>query len=150
MMVEFHERLSEHSVYLRYFHLLNLSQRMAHERLTRICFIDYDREMALVAERDLGPSGGSEILGIGRFTRTHGTNDAEMAILVSDDFHRRGLGTELLRRLLEIARREKVERITADILAENRAMQRICEGLGFRLAYQAQDGTVKAEIRLNH
>ena len=51
MMVKFHETLSERSVYLRYFHLMNLSQRIAHERLTRICFIDYDREMALVAER---------------------------------------------------------------------------------------------------
>ena len=50
-MVKFHETLSERSVYLRYFHLMNLEQRVAHERLTRICFIDYDREMALVAER---------------------------------------------------------------------------------------------------
>jgi acetyltransferase len=149
MMVAFHQRLSERSVYFRYFHLLNLDQRTAHERLTRICFIDYDREMALVAERGGGPSGGSEILGVGRLTRTHGTNDAEMAILVSDDFHHRGLGTELLRRLIDIARREEIERITADILTENRAMQRICERLGFRLAYQAEDGTVKAEIRLN-
>jgi acetyltransferase len=149
MMVAFHQRLSERSVYFRYFHMLNLGQRTAHERLTRICFIDYDREMALVAERQGGPSGGSEILGVGRLTRTHGTNDAEMAILVSDDFHHRGLGTELLRRLIDIAQREKIQRVTADILAENRAMQRICEGLGFRIAYQAEDGTVKAEIRLN-
>ena len=149
MMVAFHQRLSERSVYFRYFHLLNLDQRTAHERLTRICFIDYDREMALVAERAGGPSGGSEILGVGRLTRTHGTNDAEMAILVSDDFHHRGLGTELLRRLIDIARREEIERITADILTENRTMQRICERLGFRLAYQAEDGAVKAEIRLN-
>ena len=51
-MVAFHERLSERSVYFRYFHLLNLSQRTAHERLTRMCFIDYDRGMALVAERE--------------------------------------------------------------------------------------------------
>src|SRR5580765_2982663 len=146
MMVAFHQRLSERSVYFRYFHLLNLGQRTAHERLTRICFIDYDREMALVAERGGGPSGGREILGVGRLTRTHGTNDAEMALLVSDDFHHRGLGTELLRRLIDIARREKIERITADILAENRTMQRICEGLGFRLAYRPEDATVKAEI----
>jgi acetyltransferase len=149
MMVAFHQRLSESSVYLRYFHLVNLSQRTAHERLTRICFIDYDREIALVAECEGGPSGGSEILGVGRLSRKQGTNDAEMAILVSDDFQHRGLGTELSRRLVEIARRKKVERITADILTENRAMQRICERLGFRLAYQAEDGTVRAEIRLN-
>ena len=36
---------------MRYFHMMNLDQRTAHERLTRICFIDYDREMALVAEQ---------------------------------------------------------------------------------------------------
>ena len=50
LMVRFHESLSEESVYMRYFHMMNLDQRTAHERLTRICFIDYDREMALVAE----------------------------------------------------------------------------------------------------
>ena len=51
MMIEFHKKLSERSVYLRYFQPLKLTQRTAHERLTRICFIDYNREMALVAER---------------------------------------------------------------------------------------------------
>ena len=51
MMVDFHKELSERSVYLRYFQPLKFSQRTAHERLTRICFIDYNREMALVAER---------------------------------------------------------------------------------------------------
>ena len=50
-MVQFHETLSERSVYLRYFHMIKLSQRVSHERLTRICFNDYDREIALVAER---------------------------------------------------------------------------------------------------
>src|SRR4029077_20579406 len=75
MMVAFHERLSERSVYFRYFHLLNLSQRTAHERLTRMCFIDYDRAMALVAEREA--ANGPDLLGIGRLTRVHGTNEAE-------------------------------------------------------------------------
>src|SRR5215211_5577219 len=51
LMVEFHASLSPQSVYMRYFHMMGLDQRTAHERLTRICFIDYDREMALVAER---------------------------------------------------------------------------------------------------
>ncbi|HKW96485.1 MAG TPA: bifunctional acetate--CoA ligase family protein/GNAT family N-acetyltransferase [Bryobacteraceae bacterium] len=148
MMVAFHERLSERSVYFRYFHLINLNQRTAHERLTRICFIDYDREMALVAERENPATNQHEILGVGRMTRLHGTGDAEMAILISDQFHRRGLGTELLRRLIEIGRAEKVERIVADILAENRGMQQVCERLGFRLDYQPEDGMVKAEIKL--
>jgi len=149
MMVAFHERLSERSVYFRYFHLLNLSQRTAHERLTRMCFIDYDRAMALVAERENPATGEHEILGIGRLTRLHGMKEAEMAILINDDYHGRGLGTELLRRLIEICRTEKIESLVADILAENRTMQRICEHLGFRLTYEPEDGLVKAELRLN-
>jgi acetyltransferase len=148
MMVAFHERLSERSVYFRYFHLLNLSQRTAHERLTRICFIDYDRGMALVAEKEDPQNGTHQILGVGRLTRAHGANEAEMAVLVSDDFLGQGLGTELLRRLIEIGREEKIGRITADILSENRAMQRVCERLGFMLQFDADEGTVKAEIRL--
>jgi len=51
LMVHFHETLSERSVYLRYFHLMNPEQRTTYERLTRICFTDYVREMALVAVR---------------------------------------------------------------------------------------------------
>jgi acetyltransferase len=149
MMVAFHQRLSERSVYFRYFHLLNLTQRTAHERLTRICFIDYDRAMALVAERENPASREHEILGVGRLTRVHGTQDAEMAVMVSDDFHGRGLGTELLRRLIEICKEEKVERVIADILAENRTMQHVCELLGFRLQYDPDEGVVKAELRLN-
>jgi acetyltransferase len=148
MMVAFHQRLSERSVYFRYFHLLNLGQRTAHERLTRMCFIDYDRGMALVAERE-GPNGEHELLGIGRLTRVHGTSDAEMAVLVSDDFQGRGLGTELLDRLIKVARQEKMGRITADILAENRSMQHICERLGFQLKYDPEDATVKVEMKLD-
>ena len=51
MLIGLHQALSERSVYMRYFQPLKLSNRTAHDRLTRICFIDYDREMALVVER---------------------------------------------------------------------------------------------------
>ena len=95
-MVRFHETLSERSVYLRYFHLMNLEQRTTHERLTRICFIDYDREMALVAERRNPETGESEILGVGRLMKIHGTREAEVAVLISDKWQGRGLGKELL------------------------------------------------------
>ena len=149
MMVAFHHSLSERSVYFRYFHMMNVGQRTAHERLTRICFIDYDREMALVAERQQEGAGlGREIVGVGRLTRKRGVNEGEIAVLISDVFQRRGLGTELVRRLIEVARKEKIERLTADILAENRNMQRICESLGFRMQYEPDDGMVTAELRL--
>ena len=147
MMVRFHATLSERSVYLRYFHLMNLSQRVAHERLTRICFIDYDREMALVAERRNPASGESEILGVARLTRVLGTNDAEVAVLVSDQFHGRGLGKELLGRLVIVGGDEKLSALKADILPDNRDVMRICEKLGFTLRHSVEDEVVKAEFR---
>jgi len=133
-MVKFHETLSEESVYHRYFSALNLSQRITHERLTRICFNDYDREIALVAE--LKPAKDDEqkkILGVGRLSKLHGVNEAEFAVLVSDLSQNQGLGFELLKRLIEIGRAEKLNRLGGQILAENHAMQHICKKLGFKI-----------------
>ncbi len=148
LLVRFHETLSERSVYMRYFRALQLSQRVAHERLTRICFIDYDREMALVAEHRDPATDNREIAGVARLIKLYGTEDAECAILISDRFQRRGLGLELVRRLLQVARDENVRRVTADILPDNHAMQRICEKLGFRVHYDVDDRLVKAELEL--
>ncbi len=141
-MVKFHETLSERSVYLRYFHLMNLEQRTTHERLTRICFIDYDREMALVAE-----TAHHEILGVGRLSKIHGTREAEVAVLISDQWQGRGLGKELLARLLMVGADEKLERLTADILPDNRDVMRICEKLGFTLKHYLDDEVVRAEYK---
>ena len=133
-LVTFHERLSERSVYLRYASLMKLEQRVAHERLARICFIDYDREMALVAERT-DEDGTDEIIGVGRLTQQPGRNEAEFAMLVIDDYQEEGIGTELLRRLVQVGEDEGLDRITADILQQNRAMQRVCEKLDFDLVH---------------
>src|SRR5271157_1922811 len=71
LIVRFHEKLSENTVYLRYFQSLNLSRRIPHERLTRICFIDYDREMALVADYKDPETGEHEIIAMGRLSRLY-------------------------------------------------------------------------------
>ncbi len=142
-LVTFHERLSERSVYLRYANLMKLEQRVAHERLARICFIDYDREMALVAERPL-EDGEDQIIGVGRLTQQPGRNEAEFAMLVIDEYQGEGVGTELLRRLVEVGKNEGLGRITADILQQNRAMQRVCEKLGFELVRGDGRDMVKA------
>jgi acetyltransferase len=147
LMVRFHEKLSERSVYLRYFQPLKLSQRVAHERLTRICFIDYDREMALVTVRK-DDNGQDEILAVGRLSKMHGMNEAECAVLIRDEWQHQGLGKENYRRLLEIARAEKIGRVVSTMLAENREMRAICKGLGFHLQIDMEDQLVKAEIRL--
>ncbi|MTJ31823.1 bifunctional acetate--CoA ligase family protein/GNAT family N-acetyltransferase [Aphanizomenon sp. UHCC 0183] len=148
LMVEFHKTLSEESVYFRYFHLIKLSQRITHERLTRICFIDYDREMALVAEYQNPETENREILAVGRLTKLHGSNAAEFAMLVSDKFQDQGLGTELLRRLLEVGKNERSCCIYADILADNSGMQRVCEKLGFQITNTSDATILRAEIKL--
>ena len=148
MLVKFHETLSERSVSLRYFHAMKFSQRVAHDRLTRICFNDYDRELALVVDRKEPWAGSHEILGVGRLSKLRGTDEAEFALLVNDQHQCRGLGTELLGRLLAIARDEKIARVTADILPDNREMQRVCEKLGFRLEREIDEPIVRASIDL--
>jgi acetyltransferase len=149
LMVKFHETLSEQSVYMRYFHMMKLDQRTAHERLTRICFIDYDREMALVAEHTDPETGEREIMGVSRLSR-HGAvpEEAEVSVLVSDRFQRRGIGTLLLNRILEVGRAEDLNRITAEILFDNHAMQHISRELGFHLRRDAEEMVVKADLDL--
>src|SRR6516162_225638 len=81
LMVKFHGTLSEQSVYLRYFHMEKLDSRVAHDRLLRKCFIDYEREMALVADRQNPSTGEHEILAVGRLTKERGSPEAEVAVL---------------------------------------------------------------------
>ena len=148
LMVRFHQTLSERSVYLRYFHPIKLDQRITHERLIRICFIDYDREMALVVERKEPASGEQEIVAVGRLSKRRGTGEAEFALLISDLVQGQGLGTALLSRLVQIGRDEGVRHITAEILPDNRGMRRVAEKLGFRLRFSLEDGVVKAALTL--
>jgi len=148
LMVEFHQTLSERSVYYRYFTPLRLEQRVAHERLARLCFIDYDREMALVVERDGESAGEPEIIGIGRLSKLHGTNGAEFAIVVSDQWQGHGLGTRLLKTLVQVGRDEKLDRITATILPDNREMQHVARKAGFNLANEPHAGECRACLDL--
>ena len=149
LMVKFHETLSEESVYHRYFSALKLSQRVAHERLQRICFNDYDREIALVVEHKQTKSGVQEILAVGRLSKLHGSNSAEFAVLVNDHWQGLGLGKELLTRLVQIARDEKLTHLTGHILLENHAMQHICKQLGFTVRHEAEAGAWFAELKLS-
>lgn len=148
LMVKFHESLSDRSVHLRYFYSYSLDARTAPERLFRICYIDYEREMALVAEHEDVSSGTHEILAVGRLTQIHGSNDAEVAVLVTDRYQHRGLGAELLRRLIEIARDRKLDRLVADTLGENLAMQALAKRLGFRRVTSEEPTVVRAVLDL--
>jgi acetyltransferase len=124
-MVRFHQALSEESVFERYAGLLKLEARVAHEPLARICHIDPDRQVVLVAEHE------GEIVAIARLERLPGTADAEFALLVRDAFQRQGLGRALLMRLIESGREGGLQRIVAEILPGNAPMRRLCKELGF-------------------
>jgi len=148
MLVKFHETLSEQSVYQRYFSVLKLSQRTAHERLTRICFNDYDREIALVAEHKETPAAEPQIVGVGRLSKLHGIDEGEFSLLISDAWQGLGLGTELLKRLVQIGRDEKLQRITGSILPENHAMSQICQEAGFTIRRESDQHDLLAEYKI--
>ncbi len=134
LMVKFHKTLSDRSVYLRYFGFVSLEKRIMHERLRRVCFIDYDREMALVVDRT-NRDGTHQILGVGRLIKEHETDEAEFAVLVSDAWQGKGFGSELLKLLVQIGRKEGLHRIIGHISPENTTMKTVSEQVGFKLRF---------------
>ncbi|MCX6895607.1 MAG: GNAT family N-acetyltransferase, partial [Verrucomicrobia bacterium] len=87
-------------------------------------------------------------LGVGRLSKLHGVNEAEFAVLISDEWQNLGLGTELMKRLVQVGREEKLTRIIGQILAENHAMQHVCKSVGFKLRRDEDAGAWSAEIKL--
>ena len=133
-MVKFHETLSERCVYFRYFHMMKLRQRIAHERLTRICFIDYDREMALVAEARDAQNAAATSSASGGSRSCAARNVGEFAVIISDELPGvRASARNCCGGSSTSARREGLDAIVADILPENRDMQRVSEKVGFKL-----------------
>lgn len=147
LMVRFHAGLSEETVHGRYGGLLKLSTRVAHQRLTRMCFVDYDRQIALVADRE-SESGDHELLGIARLIRSHAGDEAEFAIVIADRWQGHGLGAKLLELVIKVARAEAVRRLTATILPESRAMLVLCRKAGFNLSQVASAGEWQADMAL--
>ncbi len=147
LMVKFHRSLSKASVFLRYFHLVSLDERITHSRLIKQCFIDYDREMALVAEIQ-NPTGEHEVVAVARLAKMRGELEAEVAVVVTDSCQGKGLGTELVRRLIEVARDEKLERVVAKILPENEAMHALAKHLNFRFETSSELDSLTAVLDL--
>ena len=147
LMVQFHHTLSERSVYLRYFCSLSLSTRVEHERLVRICFGSYDRGFAIVADRTNPETGQHEVLGVGRFSAIN-RGEAEAAVLVSDKWQARGLGTELLAGVARVAREEKFKKLSGEILRDNLPTQAIFKKVGFKLRAMEDPSSVSAVLEL--
>lgn len=147
-IISFHEKLSERSVYQRYLQAFDLGTRTAHQRMTRICFIDYEREMALVAERRNAKGNATRIVGVTRLSKIHGTDSAELALVVLDEVQHQGVGTELVRRSIEVARAEKLKKVVCTLFSDNSEMRAICLRFGFRLEEDVEHKVIRGALEL--
>jgi acetyltransferase len=126
-------RLSPHDVRMRFFAPL---KSLNHDMAARLTQIDYDREMAFVAVRD-DPAGAGEGerqgegLGVARLYADPDNEAAEFAVTVLTDFQGHGLGHLLMEALIDYARDRGIGRLFGKVLGENRAMLKLCRGMGF-------------------
>ena len=147
-LVKFHETLSDRTVYMRYLKPMLLGERVAHERLARISHSDYNRGITLIAEQFIEPEpAAAAILGVARLSKIHGSNEARFTVLVNDQYQGKGIGTELIRRIIDVGRSEKLDRIEALISPDNQAMQNLCQKLGFQLRPLEDKSMVVAEMK---
>ena len=142
----FQRSLSQETVKRRRHGPEELEERIAHRRLVRLCFIDYDREMALVALRP-GKSGAPEMVAAARLSKVPGTSEGEINLVVGDAAQGQGLGKELTARLVRIARDEKLSALRAPLGADNPEMRGIVTALGFACP-AAEQGADTAIARL--
>jgi acetyltransferase len=134
LMINFHKTLSGDSVYFHYLRLLSLDQRIRHERISQLCFIDYDRQIGLVAEHTDPKTGEQSILALARLVRIHGSRAGDFALIVNDRAQGRGLGKTLLKHLLDVAAAENICPVVGIIHPENQVMLTLCRKLGFKLS----------------
>ena len=131
---EFVNGLSERSRYLRFMHVL---KSITPQMVARFTQIDYDREMALIA---IAPnSEGDKQVAVARYVAYPDGRNCEFAIVVGDDWHHKGIATELLRRLVDIARDRRLERMDGIVLRENEGMLKLAHDLGFEQHEEPDD-----------
>jgi acetyltransferase len=111
-------------------------RELSHALSTRLSHIDYDRQMALMAQH------GDTILGVARYAADLDRRSAEFAAAVRSDWKGRGVGYLLMTRLIEIAREAEIGELTGLVLQENKPMLNLCRALGFTIQSNPDDATV--------
>ena len=132
---EFVDNLSSQS---KYFRFLNHMDKISPLMLARFTQIDYDREMALVAILD-EHTPQARIIGVVRYISNPDRDSCEFALTVADDWQRKGLGRQLMLRLMSIARERGLKIMEGDVLAQNAKMLRLCTSLGFHTVANAEE-----------
>jgi acetyltransferase len=141
MWLEMFQSFSEESVRYRFFQML---KDTPHEVRVRYCNIDYDREIAIVAESS---EDHKRILGVGRLSIEPDGKTGELAFIIGDKWQGQGLGTKIVDFVLEIAKEMHVETVYAIMLPDNRRALNLTKKMGFKLEYLS-DGTVKGNLDL--
>jgi acetyltransferase len=142
LWLEMFQNFSEESIRYRFFQII---KDTPHEVRVRYCNIDYDREIAIVAE--LSEEGRRKILGVVRLSIEPDGKAGEIAFIVADPWQGLGLGTKMIDYMIEICKDKKLERIYGIMLAENSRAIGIMKQMGFTIEY-LDDGTVKATLNL--
>jgi acetyltransferase len=146
--LEFIKGLSRETSRFRFFQII---KDLPHDALVRFCNIDYDREMAFVAETTETDSNRMPRrieIGVSRLVLDPNMKRGEFAVVIADKYQAKGLGTKLVDMLIEVAREKNVEAIYGVIMSENMAMIRLCEKLGFTTRRDQDD--VLTELKLNY
>ena len=137
------KNLSEESKRFRFFYVI---KDITHDLLVRFCNIDYDREMAIIAEYT--DSGGKKRnVGVGRLIMDPSRRRGEFAVVVADDFQGKGLGTKLVDMLIQIADEKGLESIYGIVMPENTKMIELCRRLGFDIRYTPEEVIVELNLR---
>lgn len=144
LLRDFQKSLSRKTVRLRYFGSVKLETRIRDDGLARTCLNSY----TLVVERISLVEDRRQIIGVAYLIKADDCNEAEFAIVISDKWQRRGIGTKLLGDVLGIGRTEGLDAIFGYILSENGVMQRVCQKLGFKLRFNSSLGFLVARSEL--
>ena len=141
---EFVDGLSERSRRLRFMYALSkITPRM----VSRFTQIDYDREMALVAQVNV--DGENRQIAVARYVTYPDGRSCEFAIVVADEWHHKGIATELMKRLIDIARERRLDMMEGVVLRENEGMIALAEELGFdRRLVEDDPSVVLVTLRL--
>jgi GNAT superfamily N-acetyltransferase len=130
---DFHEHLSNETIYRRFFHA---HPHLRSEEVKRFTNVDYRSRLALVAELD------GNLAAVARYDQVGSTDEAEVAFVVTDALQGRGLGTLLLEHLAAAGRRRGLSRFVADTLSSNYPMQEVFRLAGFQREALWSDGVV--------
>jgi acetyltransferase len=142
LWLEMFQSFSEESIRYRFFQIL---KDTPHEVRVRYCNIDYDREVAIVAEQT--EEGRRRILGVGRLSIEPDGKSGELAFIIGDQWQGLGLGTKMVDYVIEIAKEMGVETVYAIMLPDNYRALNLTKKMGFKVEY-LNDGTVKGILDL--